>query len=270
MRRYVVLLPFGIFQGLFLLLPVGVIVVRSFWGEGGLALSRYSTLARPLYVKSLLNSLSVSALTALFGVTLGFLVASGLVFGVSRKRRPFFLTLFATAANFAGVPLAVAFMVLFGLSGVFTRLWLQNTGFNLYSFWGLVLLYLYFQIPLAIVLTVPALESFHREWYEAAATLGGGGWLFWRKVGLPILAPALLGNGIFLFANSFGAYATAFALAGAKLRLLPIQISLAVAGNVGYDPYTASAMAVVMLLGLLGLFVLYMHLQRRFTLWVRR
>lgn len=275
MRRYLTLLPFGVFEGLFLLLPVGAIVVRSVLGEGGLTLSHYGAILRPLYVKSLFNSIAISVLTTALGIAIGLPAALGLVMGVAPKRQSSFLALAATAANFAGVPLAVAFTVLFGLRGAVTRLILHEglslfPGFNLYSVGGLTLLYAYFQIPLFVVLMIPALRSFRKEWQEAALTLGGNVRFFWKKVGIPVLLPAIIGNGIFLFANSFGAYATAFALVGAKFRLFSIQISLAVAGNVGYDPEVASAMATVMLGGLLLLFFFYIRLQRRFALWVGR
>ncbi len=246
---------------------------RSIQGEGTITFSHYLFLLRPLYLKSLVQSIFLSLLTAFLGMLFGFPAALALQHLLSHRQKNISITLAATAANFAGVPLAVAFMILLGLNGFLTRLlfhrgFMSSVPFTLYSFTGLVLLYLYFQIPLFVVLIMPALEGLRKEWREAVSTLGGNGYLYWVKVGFPVLSPALLGCFILLYANSFGAYATAFALVGAKFRLLPIQISLAVAGNVGYDPHAASAMAMVMIAGLLVLFSFYIRLRKRFALWV--
>ena len=142
------------------------------------------------------------------------------------------MTFSGVASNFAGMPLAFAFLATLGRVGLVTnaarqilRLQSLSTGFNLYSFWGLVLTYLYFQIPLMVLIIAPALDGLKREWREAAAILGAtqgntGGWWRSRCCGRASWARMLL-----LFANAFGAIATAFALTGSPLNIVPILLS---------------------------------------------
>src|SRR5262249_7242811 len=58
--------------------------------------------------------------------------------------------------------------------------------------------------------------------------------------------PALLGTMILLFGNAFGAYATAFALTGGALNLVPIQIGAQIRGDVLHNPNLGYALALGM------------------------
>lgn len=272
-RRFLPSLPLFLFALAFIGLPLVAIFLQSVLGEGGLTLSHYRSLLAPAYARAVANSVSLSVTTAVLGAVAGLLAAVALSgVGAPAVRRAL-TTLAAVAANFAGVPLAFAFMVILGLNGFLTRLAAASgldltSRFSLYSWTGLALVYLYFQIPLMVVLVLPAVQGLRKEWREAAATLGSSDLYFWRRVGLPILAPAVLGGAALLFANSFGAYATAFALVGARYSLLPIQISLAAAGNVGYEPGPASATAMVMVLVLAAATAVYLATQRRARRWL--
>ena len=89
------------------------------------------------------------------------------------------MTFSGVASNFAGVPLAFAFLATLGRTGLVTVLLVKcfdfniyGTGFNLLSFWGLALTYLYFQIPLMVLILAPALDGLKREWREASEILG--------------------------------------------------------------------------------------------------
>ncbi|WP_268605479.1 ABC transporter permease subunit, partial [Escherichia coli] len=84
--------------------------------------------------------------------------------------------------------------------------------FNLYSKSGLLVLYTYFPIPLGVLLLYPAFDALRADWRESAALLGAGPWRYWRHIGLPVLAPALMGTFVILLANALGAYATVYAL----------------------------------------------------------
>ena len=134
--------------------------------------------------------------------------------------RSFLLTFSGIASNFAGMPLAFAFIATLGVLGLITQ-WLKShwhldlpVGFNLYSFWGLTLTYIYFQLPLMVLIMAPALDALKHEWREAAENLGATSGQYWRYIALPILLPSLLGTMALLFGNAFGAQATAFALTG--------------------------------------------------------
>ncbi|EFG4742221.1 ABC transporter permease subunit, partial [Escherichia coli] len=154
------------------------------------------------------------------------------------------------ASNFAGVPLAFAFLATLGRIGLAT--WFLRTylgidiyaaGFNILSFWGLTLTYLFFQIPLMVVIIVPAIEGLKREWGEAASTLGATNSQYWRWVALPVLWPSLLGTMLLLFANAFGAIATAYALTGSSLNIVPILLYAQMRGDVLNDPHLGYALA---------------------------
>jgi len=142
-------------------------------------------------------------------------------------------------------------------------------GFNLYSFIGLCLVYMYFQLPLMILVMTPAFNGLKREWREASENLGASSWQYWRHIGLPILMPSMLGMMLLLFGSAFGAYATAFALTGGTLNLVTIVIGAQIRGDVLNDPHLGYAlvlgMVVVMGLSITG----YTILQRRSARWLK-
>ncbi|MEB3417930.1 ABC transporter permease subunit, partial [Salipiger manganoxidans] len=186
------------------------------------------------------------------------------------------MTFSGVASNFAGVPLAFAFLATLGPLGlvtVFLRtefgINLRAMGFNILSFWGLTITYLFFQIPLMILIVTPALDGLKREWREAASCLGATGAQYWRMVALPILFPTILGTFALLFANAFGAVATAIALTGSSLNIVPIMLFAQIRGDVLGDPHLGYAMAFGMILvtGLAN--VVYIVLRMRSERWLK-
>jgi len=167
--------------------------------------------------------------------------------------RPTLTTFSGVASNFAGVPLAFAFMATLGRLGLVTVLLRQlgldlyARGFNILTFWGLTVTYLYFQIPLMVLVVTPAIDGLKREWAEAAQTLGASALQYWRLIALPILMPSALGAAALLFANAFGAIATAYALTGSSFNIAPILLYAQIRGDVLHDPNLGYAMAVGML-----------------------
>jgi len=163
--------------------------------------------------------------------------------------RPFTMTLSGVASNFAGVPLAFAFLATVGRLGLLTIVLraigidIYSLGFNLLSFSGLTLTYLYFQIPLMVLIITPALDGLRREWREAAETLGASPALYWRAIALPILWPSILGAALLLFANAFGAVATAYALTGSSLNIVTILLYAQIRGDVLHDANLGYALA---------------------------
>ena len=158
------------------------------------------------------------------------------------------LTFSGVASNFAGVPLAFAFLATLGRLGLVTVLLKTCSastsmplGFNILSFWGLTLTYLYFQIPLMVVIITPAIDGLKKEWGEAAATLGATQWQYWRMVVIPVMWPSFLGTVILLFANAFGAIATAYALTGSSLNIVPILLYAQIRGDVLHNPHLGYA-----------------------------
>ena len=106
---------------------------------------------------------------------------------------------------------------------------------------------MYFQIPLMILILTPALDGMKKEWREAAEILGASNLQYWTRVALPILWPSLLGTFLLLFANAFGAIATAVALTGSSLNIVPIQLFAQMRGDVLHNVNLGYAMALGMI-----------------------
>jgi putative spermidine/putrescine transport system permease protein len=270
------LIPFTVFATAFLLGPAAILALRSFQNRAGeLTLNNYSGLFTRVVIDSYWLSIRISLASALVGGIFGFMLAWAVIHGgLPRSIRSALTTFSGVASNFAGVPLAFAFIATLGQVGIITGflrdrgLNLYGAGFSLYSFWGLTLVYLYFQFPLMLLVITPALDGLRREWREASENLGASGWQYWRHVALPILLPSTLGTMILLFGNSFGAHATAYALTGGVLRLATITIGAQISGDVLGDPGKGYAMAMGMVVIMAISIGVYTLLQRRSERWL--
>ncbi len=271
-------LPFFAFVTLFLFLPSVTLIVGAFQDEaGGFTLTNVRTLFEPQYLGAYRTSIELSALTAFLGGVFGGLLAyAALTGGTPRFLRPLITTFSGVAANFAGVPLAFAFVATLGTTGIVTQFFsgtlgfdLYGSGFSLFTFAGLAIIYLYFQIPLMILVIAPAVDGLRREWREAAGNLGASSSQYWRYVGLPILAPSILGAMVLLFANAFAAYATPAALTSGQVNLVPVLIGQVFQGDVLSNPHQGHALALGMVVVIAISTLLYTLLQRRTARWTR-
>lgn len=271
------LLPFLLFVFFFMLLPASSLIIGAFQGEDSQFTFQHITdLSQRFILEAYRNSLQVSVVTALVGGIFGFLLAYAITLGgLPPSVRVMVTTFSGVASNFAGLPLAFAFISTLGRTGMITQAFksaginLYQQGFDLYSFAGLSLTYLYFQFPLMILIMVPALDGLRREWREASENLGATGFQYWRYVAFPILLPSILGTMVLLFGNAFGAYATAYGLTGGTLDLVTIMIGAQIRGNVLYDPGLGYAMAVGMIVVMAFSIAVYSWLQRRSERWLR-
>jgi putative spermidine/putrescine transport system permease protein len=270
-------LPFFVFSGLFLIGPTLNLAYRSFEGlDGGLTLNNYRQLASDTVMNAYGMSIKISLTTAILGGLIGFLVAWVVSMGGLPPRFRLITSTFSgVAANFAGVPLASAFVFTLGRVGLVTALFkvfgvnLYKSGFSLYSFLGLTLVYLYFQIPLMVLTILPALDGLKREWREAAENLGATQIQYWRYVALPVLTPSILGTMILLFGNAFGAHATAYALTGGLFDLATLLIGRQISGDVLHNPGLGYAVAMGMVIIMAFSILIYSVLQRRSERWLK-
>lgn len=227
------------------------------------------------YLDSFLFTTKLSALSAALGAVLGTILTAAVV----RVERPTWLrtavsSFSGVAANLGGIPLAFAFLAALGTQGLVTKSldWfgfdLLATGFTISNFAGITVVYLYFQIPLMFIVMLPAFEGLRPTWREAATSLGATSWDYWRRVAIPVLAPALLGGTLLMFANAFSAYATAYALSSGGSKLIPVQIRFFLQGNniTGKDNL-GYAMAAWMILIMLATMACYLILRRRAERW---
>lgn len=279
LKNWIGVAPFFLFAILFLVLPSLRLVIGSFRNnEGQFTFQNMLDLfTQPYILNAYWLSIQISAATALGGGIFGFFLAySVTVGGLPKPLRSLLITFSGVASNFAGVPLAFAFVATLGRTGFITAILknvfgfdLYNTSFNLYSFIGLSLTYMYFQFPLMVLVMAPALDGLKREWREAAENLGATKTQYWLKVALPVLLPSILGAMILLFGNAFGAYATAYALTGGTLPIITIQIGAQINGDVLHNPGLGYAMAMgmvfIMTISLLG----YSWLQARTERWLK-
>lgn len=251
------LLPFIVVTFLFELIPLIMIIFNSFMPEGsfGFTLEHYKDIfTKTLYQRAIINSVMISLTSSVIGIVIAFFggMAVHKVGNDSRVKNAF-LTVLNMTSNFAGVPLAFAYMILLGNSGLMVQFGKDFgidalANYNLYTSEGLRLIYVYFQIPLSTLLLIPAFEGIRNEWQEAATLMGARTSQFWTKVGVPILLPSILGTVSVLFANALAAYATAYALLMNNYALLPINVSGMFVGDVTQRKEMGGALSVVMMI----------------------
>ncbi|MGD0713318.1 MAG: ABC transporter permease subunit [Gaiellaceae bacterium] len=271
-------LPFFAYTLLFLFLPAGEVMVGAFKGvHRGWTLSNIRLLFHEPYIHAYRTSIEVSLVTALIGGAVGLAIAYAAIReGTPRWIRSILTTFSGVAANFGGIPLAFAFIATLGTIGVVTQI-LKNQlhidlyahGFTLFGKTGVEIVYIYFQLPLMILVIAPAIDGLKREWREAASNLGASPYQFWRYVGLPVLMPSILGAVILLFGNAFAAYATAYGLTSGVVPLVPLVIGAYYTGNVLSNPHFAQALALGMFVVLAVMMLIYIPLQRRAARWAR-
>ncbi len=269
--------PFFIYVGLFLLLPTAIVVVGSFRTlDGALTLSNFSGIDKPFMVKAFTNSLVVSSISSVAGAILGAVLAYAVVTGnPNGLLRRVVMSASGVLAQFGGVALAFAFIATIGTVG-FVYVFLKDHGIDIYanSVWfyepaGVTLIYLYFQIPLMVLVFLPALDGIRPQWREATQSLGGSTWHYWRYVAGPLLAPAFLGCTLLLFANAFSAYATIAALLTNGSVYVPLQIQALLTGETQQSqPGLAQALALAMILIVVVVMALYALLQQRTSKWL--
>jgi len=271
--------PFAVIVVFFLVMPALSLLWGSFHvgGSGPVTLANFDYLrGADKSLQPFINSFLISFASMISGGILGLVIAQALVSSKNRLLEQLTITFSSVAANFAGVPLAFAYVAMIGVNGLLTRFLiglgvdLYGSGFSLYTLAGLTVVYTYFQVPLMMLLILPALQAMRREWREASDNLGASRWRYVRSVAIPVLTPSLIASLLLLFANSFGAYATAYALTTGFISLVPIAISNVIAGDVTFDPGQGDALAmglaVVMTVCVGGQAIL----QRRASRWLNR
>jgi putative spermidine/putrescine transport system permease protein len=270
--------PFIIFAVMFLILPTLYLIGAAFVGrDGQFTFDNIAGLFTDQIMAAYLISIRISGASAILGAFIGLAIALALIRGkLPSGLRSAVMTFSGVASNFAGVPLAFAFISTLGRLGLVTIILkavfgfeLYKSGFNLLSFWGLTITYLYFQIPLMILIIAPAIDGLKKEWSEAAQTLGASPWQFWRYVGLPILWPSFLGTLSLLFANAFGAIATAYALTGSSLNIVPILLYAQIRGDALQNPGLGAALALGMILITAFANIVYLVISARAERWMK-
>jgi len=278
--RWLGVVPFGVYVGLGLIAPFVAIAIASFRNSstGTFTLNNFRTALSGTYLLGLKTSIVLSIAGAIVPGIWGLLLAYA-IFTAKRGNmlRKVVITASGVFANFGGVPLAFLFIATLSTTGIVTG-WIKDiTGvniwdhsFSLYTGYGVFFVYMYFQIPLMVLVILPALEGLRPAWREAAHNMGAGTWQYWRHVGGPVLLPSFLGCLLLLFGSAFSAYATAEALTGGTIALTPIQIGALLNGNVvAGQENLGYALGVIMVVIIAIIMVIYVILQRRSARWLR-
>lgn len=269
--------PFLVFALAFLGVPTIKLILGSFQdSSGAFTTANYEDFGSKLVGNAYETSIEISLVTALGAAVFGFLLAYAVISGgLPKPIRGAVMTFAGVASNFAGIPLALAFIFTIGRTGLVT-LFLKglglnpyDNGFNLYSKIGLELVYFYFQLPLMVLVIAPAIDGLKQDWREASENLGASSFQFWRYIGLPILMPSLLGAVMLLFGNAFGAQATAYQLTGGLINLVTLLIGDQLSGDVLHSPGKGFALAVGMIVIMAVALAGYALLQRRAERWRR-
>ena len=271
--------PFVIFAVMFLFLPTLSLFGAAFTDRAGnFTFENIAGLFTDQIMSAYWISIRISGASALLGALIGLAITLAIIRGkLPQGLRSAVMTFSGVASNFAGVPLAFAFIATLGRLGLATIVLrtlfdfdiYRQGGFNLFSFWGLTLTYLYFQIPLMMLTIAPAIDGLKKEWNEAAQTLGASTWQFWRYIGFPILWPSVLGTLSLLFANAFGAIATGWALTGSNLNIVTVLLYNQIRGDALQNPGLGAALAVGMILITSLANVIYLVVAARAERWMK-
>ena len=273
------IVPFAAYVIIGLFIPLIAVLIGAFQNSstGAWTFSNIDAATHGAYLTGYENSLELSLIASILPGIFGLLIAYA-IFTAKRGKvlRQMVITASGVFANFGGVPLAFLFISSLASTALITG-WLNDIGvnpyahgFTLFDLFGVAVVYMYFQIPLMVLIILPALEGLRPAWREAAENLGARSWSYWRHVGGPVLMPSFLSCLMLLFGSALSAYATAEALTGGTIALVPIQIGnllngnvVAGQGNVG----KALSLGLVVIIGVL--MVLYVMLQRRAAKWLR-
>jgi putative spermidine/putrescine transport system permease protein len=271
-------LPLLAIIGYFFLFPIGRLIYVSFMSnENTFTLDNFRTTMQEPYRSGFVNSIKIglfsAAIAALPGAVAAYFIESR---GPVKLRRTISV-MSGVLANTGGVPLAFMFYAALGIQGQLTKV-LKFFGWDIYAgrfslgtFLGLLIVYLYFQLPLMVIVFSPAIVALRREWSEAARNLGASQLNYWIKIGIPLLFPSFIASFLLLFASGFSAYATANALTIGDIALTPLQIGGLLDGNVSASQINlGKALGVVMIVISAFAVIPYLAIQRRSARWQKR
>ncbi len=269
-------LPLLLLIAILLFAPAIWLIVQSLWTADGLTLAQWSkTLGSRITHRAIVTSLELSALSATIATLVGA-PAAWRIGRMSRRARSAWLALLNVAANFGGIGLAFGYLATLGRVGMVTLV-LRGLGLDFIplrsaSFLGLTIAYQYVNIPLFVLLTIPAMGVLREEWWEAAQTSAATRWQFWRYVGIPLLTPFIAGGWLLIFTWSIGIYSIAYAMAGesagALINLLTLEMGVGIKNYAIVGFAEPAVYGVLLLAWAMTALLCYRALLRRTLRWL--
>jgi putative spermidine/putrescine transport system permease protein len=258
-----------------LVAPAITLIIQSFLtSSGSFTLEHWaSILGSRGAQRAVGTSLGIGVVSATISLVVGG-PAAWLITRMLPASRSFWLAMLNVAANFGGIGLAFGYVATLGTLGMIT-LALRSLGIAFEppapsSFLGLVLAYEYTNIPLFVLLTVPAMGILRREWREAAAVASATAWQDWSRIGLPVLTPFLSASWLLIFTWSIGLYGLPFAMGGAdgsgRIRLITLEIGITLQSSFS-GPQEAAVLAVLLMLIASVSLITYRLILRRALQW---
>jgi ABC-type spermidine/putrescine transport system, permease component II len=211
--KHHILTAYSILFFVYLLLPIAVVVVFSFNNPPGKFNYTWNAFtwdnwihwdAVPGIRSSIILSLQIALLASLIATALGTLIALALVRYGFRGR--------ATTNILIFLPLSTPEIVLgASLLTLFLNL---NV---IFGFWTILIAHIMFCISFAVVTVKARLVGFDRHLEEAAMDLGANEWTTFRKVTLPLIAPAILAALLLCFAISIDDFVVTYFNSGPEV-----------------------------------------------------
>src|SRR5690625_3411927 len=175
-------------------------VIQGFQSEAGsFSLEQFISLfSEPFYLQAMKSSVMISFISATVAIVIA-VIGGYSISKIAGRGNKWMVMITNMTAYFEGIPLAFSFTILLGNNGLFTLLFSQLDfqlfdQFNLYSWTGLITVYIYFQVPFAIMLLLPTYQGLKKEWRDASHLLGGTNFSYWVHIGFPILLPGIIGT----------------------------------------------------------------------------
>jgi iron(III) transport system permease protein len=242
------------FLTLFILYPLAILLVDSFYGGEGFTLATFQkVMAMPTFRTAIGNTLKVGFLVGILSTIVGLLFAYVEVYV---KMWKFVGGLFKVVSMLPVVSppfvLSLSMIMLFGKAGIITYFLLGMEDNSVYGFWGIVIVQTLTFFPVCYMMLKGLLKNIDPSLEEAARDMGASRWKVFATVTFPLLLPGLGNAFLVTFIESIADFANPMIIGG-SYDTLATTIYLQITG--AYDKQGAAAMAVVLLCITLGMFI---------------
>lgn len=234
------------FLTLFILYPLAILLVDSFYGDGGFSLNIFKRIfAMPTFTTAITNTLKIGFMVGILSTLIGLLFAYVEVYVRVGK---FVGGLFKAVSILPVVSppfvLSLSMIMLFGKAGIITRFILGIYDNSVYGYWGIVIVQTLTFFPVCYMMLKGLLKNIDPSLEEAARDMGASRSKVFTSVTLPLMLPGLGNAFLVTFIESIADFANPM-LIGGSYDTLATTIYLQITG--AYDKAGAAAMAVVLL-----------------------